>query len=89
MKLNQVHIIIILHSPLSFHNKLKCNPAYLDSKANKRIDYLLTVLLRVEEDMYFSRKYKDIMWKPNKLLTLEMERHYKAMKIEATQVNKV
>ena len=49
----------------SFHNKLKCNPAYLNSRVNRRVDYLITVLLRMEEDRFFDRQRKNLEWKRN------------------------
>ena len=35
---------------LSFHNKLKTNPHYLNHRANRRCDDLIEVLLTIEED---------------------------------------
>ena len=45
----------------SFHNKLKTNPRYLDKHTNRRCDNLIQILLRIEEDMFFERKRKEIM----------------------------
>lgn len=41
----------------SFHNKLKT--PYLHGKVNRRVDFLLNVLLRIEEDNFFNymKKY--------------------------------
>ena len=36
----------------SFHNKLKT--PYLHGKVNRRVDFLLNVLLRIEEDNFFN-----------------------------------
>ena len=36
----------------SFHNKLKTS--YLHGKVNRRVDFLLNVLLRIEEDNFFN-----------------------------------
>ena len=49
--------VLVTHNvfPFSFHNKLKCNPVYLNSRVNKRVDYLITVLFQIEEDMFFVR----------------------------------
>ena len=47
------HVVMSLISVLmyfSFHNKLKTT--YLNGKVNKRIDFLLDVLLRVERDNF-------------------------------------
>ena len=71
----------------SFHNKLKCNPAYLNSRVNKRVDYLLTVLLRIEEDMFFSRKLKDLHWKRNKREVKEKTRHESGLAIPKEDIN--
>ena len=38
---------------LSFHNKLKTNPRYLNHWANRRCDDLIEVLFTIEEDMFF------------------------------------
>ena len=59
----------------SFHNKLKCNPAYLNSRVNRRVDYLITVLLRMEEDMFFDRQRKNLEWKRNSREVKEESRH--------------
>ena len=42
-----------------FHNKLKTT--YMNGKANRRIDFLLECLLRVEMDNYFKYMEKDIL----------------------------
>ena len=46
--------------PSSFHNKLKCNPRYLDHKVNHRLDDLIHVLLKVERDLFLSQKTKEV-----------------------------
>ena len=49
---------------LSFHNKLKTNPRYLNHRANRRCDDLIEVLLTIEEDMFFERMRKEVMLSP-------------------------
>ena len=49
---------------LSFHNKLKTNPRYLNHQANRRCDDLIKVLLSIEEDMFFERMRKGVMLSP-------------------------
>ena len=44
---------------LSFHNKLKTNPRYLNHRANRRCDDLIEVLLNIKEDMFFERMRKE------------------------------
>lgn len=40
----------------SFHNKLKTT--YLKGKVNRRVDFLLNVLFRIEEDNFFNYRRK-------------------------------
>ena len=52
-----IHIIYMnrvldLKRLYSFHNKLKTS--YLHGKVNRRVDFLLNVLLRIEEDNFFN-----------------------------------
>ena len=42
----------------SFHNKLKNIPSYLGGKFNRRVDYLLQTLMKIEEDMFLTRQQK-------------------------------
>ena len=42
----------------SFHNKLKIAYSYLKEKVNKRVDFMLNVLLQIEEDNLFSYSRK-------------------------------
>jgi len=49
---------------LSFHNKLKTNPRYLNHCANRRCDDLIGVLLTIEEDMFYDRMRKEVMDTP-------------------------
>ena len=75
---------ILLH--FSFHNKLKNNPSYLNCKVNKRVDFLLTVLLRIEEDMFFDRQRKNMQWKRNRRQQKEESRHQLATRIPDTDI---
>ena len=34
------------------------NPSYLGGKFNRRVDYLLQTLLKIEEDMFLTRQQK-------------------------------
>ena len=70
----------------SFHNKLKHNPAYLGGHMNKRVDHLLMVLLRIEEDMFFEYERKRLQWSTNPKLTKEHERHKKGLNISSSDV---
>ena len=45
-----------LFSLTSFHNKLKT--VYLKGKVNRRIDFLVHVLLRIEQDNFFNYSRK-------------------------------
>ena len=75
------YVLCILHS---FHNKLKTT--YMNGKANRRIDFLLDCLLRVELDNYFKYMEKDILLPINHKLTEEDERHSRGMQINADRV---
>ena len=73
---------IILYS--SFHNKLKTT--YLNGKVNKRIDFLLDVLLRVERDNFFKYMEKEILHPINYKVVQEEDRHCRGLKINADHV---
>ena len=64
-RLGQDHCFVCLYyafvSQSSFHNKLKTNPRYLNHHANRRCDDLIEVLMRIEEDMFYERKRKEVM----------------------------
>ena len=49
---------------LSFHNKLKTNPCYLNDWANRRCNDLIEVLFTIEEDMFFEWMRKKVMLSP-------------------------
>jgi len=68
----------------SFHNKLKTT--YMNGKANRRIDFLLDCLLRVEMDNYFKYMEKEVLLPINHKLTREEERHNRGLDIPAEQV---
>lgn len=68
----------------SFHNKLKYNPSYMDGRANRRVDKLLTMLLKFE-DMFFARQ-QELMWVPNKVHTDENKRHLKALSFKSDDI---
>ena len=53
-----------LHDILSFHNKLKTNPRYLNHHANRRCDDLIEVLLTIEEDLFHDRMRKEVILTP-------------------------
>ena len=48
----------------SFYNKIKYNQFTLI--VNKRIDYLIILLLYIEKDMYFNRQRTDLKMEVNK-----------------------
>ena len=73
---------IILY--FSFHNKLKTT--YLNGKVNKRIDFLLDVLLRVERDNFFKYMEKEILHPINYKVVQEEDRHCRGLKINADHV---
>ena len=58
----------------------------MNGKANRRIDFLLDCLLRVEMDNYFKYMKKDILLPINHKLTGEEERHSREMQIGADRV---
>lgn len=66
----------------SFHNKLKTN--YLKGKVNRRVDVLLHVLFRIEEDNFFS--YRKKCQNPAASSRSEGTRHQNAMGISAERV---
>lgn len=66
-----------LLSNYSFHNKLKTNPRYLNKHTNRRCDDLIQILLKIEEDMFYSRKRKEVMSTPQDAsLKLEGEKRH-------------
>ncbi len=47
----------------------------MDGRANKRVDRLLTLLLKFEEDMFFAWKQHEMLWSFNPLQNREINRH--------------
>ena len=72
------------HHTFSFHNKLKTT--YLNEKMNRRVDFLLDVLLQMEKDQYFKYMYRQQMLDINQKAILETQRHDRGMKITKMDV---
>ncbi len=68
----------------SFHNKLKTT--YLDGKVNRRVDYLLDTLIRMERDQFFGYMYKTQMLQTNPKDQSETQRHERGLSIPLTAV---
>lgn len=68
-------------NPYSFHNKLKTT--YLKGKVNRRVDFLVSILLRIEEDNFFTYKKKCQLPTIDKS---EGARHQRGMNIPASKV---
>ena len=68
----------------SFHNKLKTT--YLNGKVNRRVDYLLDILLQIEKDQYFQYKFKQQMHPASKKVKIEYQRHAKGLEIPVARV---
>lgn len=72
----------------SFHNKLKCNPRYLNHNVNRRCDDLVEVLLSIEVDMFFARKRKEVMSSTaDASKKVEGGRHTLALSIDDSKVH--
>ncbi|KAI8482789.1 hypothetical protein Bbelb_394510 [Branchiostoma belcheri] len=69
----------------SFHNRLKT--FYLKRKANRRIDDLIQVLLRIEEDNFW-RRNSDILYHSNSLCDLQ-PRHKRGVGIPDKDIEEV
>lgn len=65
----------------SFHNKLKRNPAYFGSMANRRVDQLLSVLLKMEKDQFMDVKKKELWPTAGTVQKQQNMSHEKAMLI--------
>ena len=74
----------IVNEPDSFHNKLKTT--YLDGKVNRRVDYLLDTLIKMERDQFFGYMYKTQMLQTNPKEQSETQRHEKGLSIPITAV---
>ena len=72
----------------SFHNKLKTNPRYLDHHVNRRCDDLIQVLMKIEEDYFYERMRKEVIFRPEdaSLKQEGHERHSRGEDIDETSV---
>ena len=68
----------------SFHNKLKTT--YLDGKVNRRVDFLIDALLRLERDQFFRSMYKNHMFQVNLKEQSEEQRHVRGLQIPYSAV---
>ena len=68
----------------SFHNKLKTT--YLDGKCNRRVDYLLDTLMRMERDQFFWYMYKTQMLQSNPKDRSDSQCHERGLSIPITAV---
>lgn len=68
----------------SFHAKLKTN--YLNGKVNRRVDFLIDALLRIEKDCFFKIAQKQRLGTINKQEIKEAHRHERGMKIKPEDV---
>lgn len=75
-----------MHNLNSFHRQLKYDSGYFGGKANKRVDKLISVLLKFEQNMFIRWKQKLFLWKRNKVIVTEVECHTKGMKINKSDV---
>lgn len=66
------YVNIIPMNDASFHNQ---RSEYMDGKANKRVDNLICLLLKYENNAFFNRKTKETMWKYNRKEAREKEKH--------------
>ena len=74
-----VHILVC-----TFHNKLKTT--YLDRKVNRRVDYLLDTLIRMERDQFFGYMYKTMMLQSNPKSHSETQGHERGLSIPLTAI---
>jgi len=58
----------------------------LNSRVNKRVDYLLTVLLKIEEHMFFEHQRKNLRWKHNQKEAKEELRHENGLTIPSNHI---
>jgi len=70
----------------SFHNKLKNNPAYLGGKFNRRVDYLVQTLLKIEQDLFIARQQKLLGLKTNRKAVKEGKRHEHGIQLSITTI---
>ncbi len=68
----------------SFHNKLKTK--YLNGKANRRIDFLVDTLLRIEQDNFFTYMRRKQLFEINYSAVHEAQRHVNGMRISVESI---
>ena len=68
----------------SFHAKLETN--YLNGKVNRRVDFLIDALLRIEEDCFFKVAQKQRMGIVNQQEIKESHRHQRGLQIKPEDV---
>lgn len=77
------NIIIATNNSYSFHAKLKTN--YLNGKVNRRVDFLIDALLRIEQDYFFKIALKQL-GAINKQEIKEANRHKRGLEIKHEDV---
>ena len=70
----------------SFHSKVKRHPSYLANIANRRIDHLINVLLKIEESEFLDSQKKEHWNSANRWTQKEESRHHRAVMISDTDV---
>ena len=68
----------------SFHNKLKIS--YLNGKVNRRIDFLIDALLKIEKDCFFKQMSNRRLQCLNRREIKEANRHERGVAIKADYV---
>ncbi len=76
------HGVILIFFFFSFHNQHKDNPNFMNGKVNKRVDGLIHILMKYELHTFFNQQTKELMWKYNKKVAREKERHQHGIKID-------
>lgn len=80
----QMQIILYLLNiplqPYSFHAKLKT--IYLNGKVNRRIDFLIDALLKIERDFFYKAMTKERLKCLNQREIREVDRHQRGLKID-------
>jgi len=72
------------HKFYSFHARLKTN--YLNGKVNRRVDFLLDALLRIERDCYFKATRNQRLATLNRREIKEANRHQRGLQINPEDV---
>ncbi|XP_062514130.1 uncharacterized protein LOC134189772 isoform X2 [Corticium candelabrum] len=70
----------------NFHSKVKRHPSYLANIANRRIDHLINVLLKIEESEFLDSQKKEHWNSANRWTQKEESRHHRAVMISDTDV---